>query len=150
MKYWTRRSILPDITQLHPNLRESDVLELEAMSVKPRTALTHGYLNGECHTGMCEDTVICMYGVVPDKHGARIWMLSREGIEKHALPVSRITRGEVKRFSQKHTVLYNVVDERNKIIIRWLKWLGFKFGARYLIGTNKHSFKEFHLWSEQA
>ena len=94
---------------------------------------------------MCEDTVICMYGVVPEKSGGRIWMLSRKGIEKYALPVSRIARSEIKRFIEDYSMIYNIVDERNKIVLRWLKWLGFQFGARYLIGPDKNSFKEFYL-----
>jgi len=145
-----RRSILPDITQLHPHLREQDLKELEALDIKPRTSLMYGYLHGECFTVMCEDTVLCMYGVVPKKTGGRIWMLSRKGIERFALPITRLAKTEIERMSNQYSQLYNIVDERNKIVLRWLKMLGFKFGPRYIIGPNKHSFKEFHLWSQQA
>tara|TARA_Y100001937_G_scaffold1078_1_gene1283 strand:- start:2901 stop:3350 length:450 start_codon:yes stop_codon:yes gene_type:complete len=148
MKVSLRRSILPDITQLHPHLRNQDLNELKALGIKPRTSLMYGYLHGECFTAMCEDTVLCMYGVIPKETGGCIWMLSRKGIEKFALPISRLAKAEIERMSKKYSMLHNIVDERNKIVLRWLKMLGFKFGSSYIIGPNKHSFKEFYLWAQ--
>ena len=113
------------------------------MEWRPRTAIMYGYLHGECYSAFYGDKILCMYGVVPEDNGGRIWMLSCEGIEKHALPVSRITRGEIKRFLSQYKQLYNIVDERNQITIRWLDWLGFKFGATHIIGSSKKPFKEF-------
>ncbi len=142
----TRLSILSDISQLHPRLRKEDRDEVMAMGLNPRTALMGGYLNGECHTGLYGDTVICMYGVVPETNGGRVWMLSCEDIERHGLSVSRITRKEIKRFSSQYPQIYNVVDTRNTMTIKWLKWLGFSFGATHLIGSSNQPFKEFVLW----
>lgn len=145
-KIHTRLSILPDVSRLQAALRKPDLDEITAQEYRPRTALMFGYLHGECYTALAGSKVLCMYGVVPEPEGGRIWMLSCDGIEKYGLGVSRITRGEIKRFLSQYRYIYNIVDERNQVTIRWLKWLGFKFGSTHLIGPSRQPFKEFTQW----
>ena len=87
-----------------------------------------------------------MYGVIPEDNGGRIWMLSSKNIRGHARSVCKISRKEINRLKAEYKMLYNIVDYRNKLTIKWLSWLGFQFGANYFIGPDKHHFKEFHLW----
>jgi hypothetical protein len=145
-KVWVRPSILQDITKLNPNFRKEDKDEVKALGIRPRTALMQGYLNGPCFTGLYEDSILCMYGVVPVGEDGRIWMLSSDLVLRHKMAICRISRREVNRFKLNYRVLFNVVDERNELTMKWLKWLGFSFGATHLIGKNKQSFKEFSLW----
>ena len=50
-----------------------------------------------------------------------------------------------KRFVESRTepLLWNVVDERNKVHLRLLKFLGFKFLQKISFGPNQLSFIEF-------
>ena len=147
MKYRTRPTILPDISKLHPVLRDPDRLEVEALGSNPRTALIFGYLNGPCFTGLVDEEVLCIFGVVKEGRGGRIWMLSSRNIEGHARAVCRLSIREVRKFKQDYRVLFNIVDERNTMTIKWLDWLGFQFGKSHTI--NSHSFKEFYTCHSQ-
>lgn len=143
---WVRHSILSDITRLHPLLRQEDREEVRAIGIRPRTALMQGYLNGPCFTGMYEDSLLCMYGVVPEGDKGRIWMLSSTLADNYPISICRISRREVDKLRLNYSVLFNVVDERNELTIKWLTWLGFSFGATHIIGKHKQPFKEFSLW----
>jgi hypothetical protein len=124
--------------------------EVQALGVRPRTALMQGYLNGPCFTGLCEDSILCMYGVVPDGTKGRIWMLSSTLAANYPISICRISRRELDKLKVNYSMLFNVVDERNELTIKWLTWLGFSFGATHLIGKNKQSFKEFSLWDSAS
>ena len=144
--YSVRRSILPDVSLLAADMRDGDVEEVRKLGVRPRTAIMQGYLHGECYTGLYGTEVLCMYGVVPQKHAGCIWMLSSNKLYDHLMGVNRITRKELKRFKGMYTCLYNIVDAENSITIRWLEWMGFTMGKSINHGPEGPLFKEFCLW----
>ena len=79
-----------------------------------------------------------MAGVGPK---GEIWMLCTPAI--HEYPIT-FARG-AKRFVESRTepLLWNVVDERNTVHLKLLKFLGFKFLRRKPYGPNQLSFIEF-------
>ena len=79
-----------------------------------------------------------MAGVVP---GGQIWMLCTSAIHDYPLTFAR----EAKRYveSRKEKLLWNVVDKRNTVHLKLLKFLGFKFLREIEFGPNKLSFIEF-------
>ena len=79
-----------------------------------------------------------MAGVDP---GGQIWMLCTSAIHDYPLTFAR----EAKRYveSRKEKLLWNVVDKRNTVHLKLLKFLGFKFLREIEFGPNKLSFIEF-------
>ena len=70
-----------------------------------------------------------------------IWMLTTSAIHDYPLTFAR----EAKRFVDARTepLLWNIVDERNRVHLKLLKFLGFKFLRKKLHGPNNLSFIEF-------
>ena len=77
-------------------------------------------------------------GVQPD---GRIWMLCTPAILKYPTTFAR----EAKRFveSREEKLLWNIVDKRNTVHIKLLRFLGFKFLREVKHGPNNLSFIEF-------
>ena len=73
--------------------------------------------------------------------GGLIWMLTTPAIHDYPLTFAR----ESKRFVDSRTepLLWNIVDERNRVHLKLLKFLGFKFLRKKLHGPNNLSFIEF-------
>jgi len=76
-----------------------------------------------------------------EKEDGRIWMLCTDVIHEHPLIFAR----EAKRWieSREEKLLWNVVDKRNKVHLKLLKFLGFKFLRELPYGPNQLSFIEF-------
>ena len=70
-----------------------------------------------------------------------IWMLCTPAIHKYPLTFAR----EAKRFidNRPEKILYNVVDKRNTVHLKLLKFLGFKFIREIPFGPNNLPFIEF-------
>ena len=79
-----------------------------------------------------------MAGVGPD--GA-IWMLCTNAIHEYPITFAR----EAKRFVDSRTepLLWNIVDKRNTVHLKLLKFLGFKFLREISYGPNQLTFIEF-------
>ena len=77
-------------------------------------------------------------GVQPD---GRIWMLCTPAILKYPKTFAR----EAKRFveSREEKLLWNIVDKRNTVHLKLLRFLGFKFLREVKHGPNNLSFIEF-------
>ena len=79
-----------------------------------------------------------MAGVGPD---GSIWMLCTPAIHDYPITFAR----EAKRFVESRTepLLWNIVDKRNTVHLKLLKFLGFKFLREIKYGPNNLSFIEF-------
>ena len=71
----------------------------------------------------------------------RIWMLCTPAIHEYPLTFAR----EAKRYieSREEKLLWNIVDKRNTVHLKLLKFLGFKFLRELEHGPNKLTFIEF-------
>ena len=122
------------------NLREEDHRELtEGHGIDPVPFLTK-----DVHTG---DQI---YFIAPNGKTAgiagvyktgNIWMVTTPII--YDSPISFIR--EAKRFidSRKEPILWNIIDKRNTIHLRLIKFLGFKFIREIKYGPHNLSFIEF-------
>lgn len=113
-----------------PNLRECDRQEIWAASRQlPRDSLRHAVMASSCAwTGMVDDDIACMFGVVPQSlmsGSGFVWMLGTPLVEKHAVMFLRRNRAKVAEMASQFPYLHNYVDARNETAIRWLRWLGF-------------------------
>jgi len=72
-----------------------------------------------------------MWGVVPEtKTAGRIWMLGCQSMmddSSDRRTFLRESKRELIKVHEQYPVLFNVVDARNKVHIRWLQWMGFTF-----------------------
>ena len=122
------------------NLRPDDRREVEeGHGLNPMF-----YLKEEAKLGSC------IYFEVPNgktagmagvDEGGIIWMLCTDAIHEFPLTFAR----EAKRWveSRPEPLLWNVVDKRNKVHLKLLKFLGFKFLREYPFGPNNLPFIEF-------
>ena len=122
------------------NLRPDDRREVEeGHGLNPMF-----YLKEEAKLGSC------IYFEVPNgktagmagvDEGGIIWMLCTDAIHEFPLTFAR----EAKRWveSRPEPLLWNVVDKRNTVHLKLLKFLGFKFLREYPFGPNNLPFIEF-------
>ena len=127
--------------QVASNLLPEDRREVEeGHGLDPIEQLTLAVHRGSCvWFEVPNGKTAGMAGVDP-KDGM-IWMLCTPEIEKYPHTFAR----ESKRFveSRREKLLWNIVDKRNKVHLKLLKFLGFKFLRELKYGPNLLTFIEF-------
>ena len=122
------------------NLRPDDRREVEE---------GHG-LVPTIHIPLASQKDNCIYFTVPNgetagiaginKAGA-VWMLCTDAIHDYPITFAR----EAKRFidSRPEELLWNIVDKRNTVHLKLLKYLGFEFLKEITYGPNNLTFIQF-------
>ena len=122
------------------NLRPDDFREVvEGHGVDPMEELLYATHNSSSvYFTVPNGKTAGMAGVGKD---GTIWMLCTPAIHEYPVTFAR----EAKRFVESRTepLLWNIVDERNKVHLKLLRFLGFKFLRKKLHGPNQLSFIEF-------
>lgn len=130
------------------NLRPDDLREVtEGHGYDPMVVLPEAISQGLCVSFTVPNGKTAGLAGIHD-NGA-IWMLCTPAIHEYPLTFAR----EAKRFidSRKEPILHNIVDARNTVHIKLLKFLGFKFIRVINHGPNNLPFIEFcKLWSFQS
>lgn len=125
--------------QVASNLRQEDRREcVEGHGIEPTIDIPLASLRGFCrYFTVPNGETAGMVGINDD----RIWMLCTPAIHKYPLTFAR----EAKRFIDSRTepYLWNVVDKRNTVHIKLLKFLGFNFHEELLFGPNNLPFIRF-------
>lgn len=134
MTGYTRPSVLKDIPIVADTMRSEDVAEVKAQSGNtPRQALLYCFFASKpCMTMVSRHgNVIGMWGVVPeDDMSGRIWMLGSQAMLDDGNDRRVFLRKSKEILDSLHgqyPVLFNQVDARNKVHVRWLQWMGFTF-----------------------
>ena len=138
-----RKTIETDIDFLAPRLRYEDKREiLDSVGLNPYQALRQGFVLSEiCLTIVdTKDVPVGIFGVGSD--GA-IWLLATPEIKRIRFSFLRESRKVVNLLNHKYKLLWNYVDCRNELHLRWLKWCGFKFLRKINYGVNQKPFYEF-------
>ena len=139
-----------DEFDLAPRLRMADLQEIQAASgSNPIYALQEGAEHSvpSCTIIGNNGFVAGMFGVLPEKDGyGRVWLLGSD--ELVSKPLSRQFLKECRSYlhvmERNYQLLGNLIDERNTVHVRWLKWLGFSFIKRYpAYGVEGRPFLEF-------
>lgn len=121
------------------NLRPEDRREcVEGHGIVPTIHIPLASLSGFCrYFTVPNGETAGMVGI----QGSKIWMLCTPAIEKYPLTFAR----EAKRFINSRTepCLWNVVDKRNTVHLKLLKFLGFTFHEELLFGPNNLPFIKF-------
>jgi len=141
-----------DARKLSLRLRDADLRELcAATGEAPLAALQRGVASSEpCFAVVNErDVPLAIFGVVPDLESGKgqagiVWMLGSADLCRHSTTFLRHSREWVDQLHESYDLLWNCVDARNTIHIRWLKWCGFRFYRRIeTYGVEQRPFLEF-------
>ena len=127
-------------TEVASNLRPEDRREVEEghgvnlMELLPSIAQKSSCVYFKVPNGKTAG----MAGVDP---GGKIWMLCTPAIHEYPLTFAR----EAKRYveSRNEKLLWNIVDKRNIVHLKLLRFLGFKFLRELKHGPNQLTFIEF-------
>ena len=147
---YQRASRPSDLRYLADNMRANDVAEVMACSgCTPDQMLLYCALHSvPCRTMVSRHGhVMGMWGVIPEASGGRVWMLGTEGMvddKRDRRTFLRKSKEQLQQLFSDYSVLFNVVDARNTVHIRWIKHMGFTFVAEHAEwGPEKRLFYEF-------
>ena len=151
MKSSIRPSKLEDLKFLSENLRPEDAKEVIAQSgSSPKGALLYSYfMSKPCLTTISRHGVpMSIGGVVPEGEGVgRIWLLGCQAMFDDEIDKRWFLRQSKKTLidmQNKYPLLFNIVDARNEVHVKWIQWLGFTFIKKHLHwGPEKRLFYEF-------
>jgi len=122
------------------NLLPDDRKEVtEGHGHDPENALVVSYQNCDSvYFKVPNGKIAGMAGVYDN---GQIWMLCTDAIYDYPHTFAR----EAKRYvnNRKEKLLWNFVDERNRVHLKLLRFLGFKFLRKFSYGPNNLSFIEF-------
>ena len=138
-----RLATIKDLKYLAPRLRFEDKREiLDSTGLNPYQALSECFNCSEISLTIVDtkNIPVGMFGVSED--GA-IWLLATPDIKRIRFSFLRESRKVVNLLNHKYKILWNFVDCRNELHLRWLKWCGFKFLRKINYGVNQKPFYEF-------
>ena len=138
-----RKTILEDLDYLAPRLRFEDKREiLDGTGLNPYQALTASFNCSDISLTIVDtkNIPVGIFGVSAD--GA-IWLLATPEIKRIRFSFLRESRKVVNLLNKKYKILWNYVDCRNDLHLRWLKWCGFSFLRKINHGVNQKPFYEF-------
>tara|TARA_Y100001937_G_scaffold21781_2_gene30753 strand:- start:1772 stop:2401 length:630 start_codon:yes stop_codon:yes gene_type:complete len=145
----TRNSVYEDVGFISQNLRQADLDEIEALGRVPEQAIEESFFGSKPHsyTGEYQGVPMAMFGVVPFEENPKwgsIWLLGTDDVTDGA-PISFLkwTKLFFPILIEPYEMVCNIVDKRNEVHIKWIKWLGFKFIREITHGPNKRTFYEF-------
>ena len=122
------------------NLLPEDRMEVvEGHGHDPETALIIG--SNSCDSVYFKVPNGDIAGMAGVHNNGQIWMLCTPAILKYPHTFAR----EAKRYveSRQEELLWNIVDKRNRVHLKLLRFLGFKFLRELKYGPNNLSFIEF-------
>ena len=137
---------LEDIKYLAPRLRQEDKQEILAGSgLTPYEALLIGFKNSVVVFTIFnpKNKPVGIFGINNyEKDIGVIWLLATKDLAKIQIAFLKECREVIKFLNTKYKILWNFVDCRNQLHIKWLKWCGFKFIRRLNRGVLQKPFYE--------
>jgi scaffold protein Gp13 len=138
-----------DAAELLPFLRKADYQEIRATTFMcVLDALEQGVEKSAPMCSIIGNTgcVEGLFGIQPEGIFGRVWMVGSDELTKN--PLRRQFIRECKTYldvlSRGYGAIGNVIDERNTVHVRWLRWMGFTFLRRIdNYGVESRPFLEF-------
>ncbi len=146
-----RAALDSDARSLVSRLRVADLQEIRAVTPEePCSVLRQSIAwSNPCYTIVEADAEsLAIFGVVPDASTegvGRVWLLGSDDLFlSHSYIFLRRSRKWIEKLHEHYPTLWNYVDVRNEVHIRWLKWCGFTFLRRIEeYGVEQRPFYEF-------
>ncbi|WDY60394.1 hypothetical protein [Pseudomonas sp. PSKL.D1] len=136
------------IQSLLADMRPADQLELQAIRGWTVEREVRHAIASASHAAVCvvEGKVVAIFGDSPhDAVYGLPWMASTVWINQYRRQFLAECRPVIEGMRSRHQVLLNLVDVRNTLAIRWLKWLGFQFLPAVPYGINGELFYPFQM-----
>lgn len=132
---------------LSVQLKQSDLDEIAATSSLTPCEALHWSVKMSTHAWAIvtpTEGVIAMFGAAPTalEGVGSVWMLGSDHIQAEALGIARATPRYLDVMGETYPILWNHIDDRNKVSMKWLKWGGFKVLSEKFFGPHK-----FHLFA---
>lgn len=139
-----------DINLIASNMRDGDKAEIAAShGLRPEIALRLCCASSSwLRTGTIDGEPFCMFGVAPYSvlTGAGTpWLLGTDRAREVPKDFLRQSRALLPVMSKGFSRLENLVDARNDMSIRWLKWLGFAMMPAEPFGIHGLPFHRFYM-----
>lgn len=139
-----------DIEHVACYVRKADYDELwAAYHQVPYEAIWYGVLASRVtQVGTAYDVPFCIFGVSQRTPFCDIgipWMVSTYEIEQHWRRFLRGSIGVVEGWARDFPYMENWVDERNRLAVEWLSWLGFVIHAPEPFGLDRLPFHRFTM-----
>lgn len=112
----------------------------------PVEVLREGIESGRAYAvELASGEVAALFGVAPtgEPQLGSVWLLASESLLSIRLTFLRHSAHWLRVLFADYDLLGNFVDERNRVHVQWLRWLGFRFLRRVPLGRNGESFLEF-------
>lgn len=113
-------------------LRNDDRRELLAIGSDVRKELEESIkFSAECWAAFTKDNEpIVIFGrtMLPERDGALIWCVGTDRLQDYWFPFLRQSRHILQVWANEYGTLFNAVAEFNTQHLRWLSWLGARFG----------------------
>lgn len=130
-KRW-RVATREDLEYVVPRLRGEDVEECRAMyGVDPASFFSAAGLSRDTY---CiynrEGTPVALAGVAQSRDYpavAQIWMVATPKLEDHQIEFLKYSKRFIEEVVAPYDMVYNYVDARNAVHLKWLQWCGFTF-----------------------
>lgn len=145
-----RKAIPSDIAALAPRLRGADLSELAASTGEhPVLALRKSFaLSDECHTIIANGQIAGMFGKV---EGGVVWLVGSDALASIPHTFLRESRRVIQGWLKVEPLLWNFLDERNALHIKWITWLGFKpTGRSCVLLDTSVKFLEYSLCASRS
>ena len=142
-----RMSTLSDVEYLAPRLRFGDKQEiLASLGLTPLDGLKLSFGNST----LCL-TIVNLKGLPVGIFGIAdlgslvggIWMLGSDDLAGIQIAFLKECKKVIHLLNKKYKILWNYVDCRNELHIKWLRWCGFKFLRKTNYGVLQKPFYEF-------
>ena len=149
MKPYIRVATIQDAINLSNDLRKEDIEEIKAYAnIKPKEALILGIRTSKIPLGVFnhKGEIVSLCGVRSiNSYLGQVWLLASPKIQDNfSMTFLRHCRDVTDVLTKDHKILFNYVDARNELHIKWLKWLDFTFINRHeKFGFEKRPFYEF-------
>jgi len=133
------------------NMKQADVDEVWASAKHtPKEAIVSSIsLSQEAWAGLGDGEPIIIMGVVKQDmlNRAVPWMLGTDALPLFTRPFLRDAKAMNNRWLKECGFLFNYVDARHTVSIRWLEWMGFEVMEAEPFGPYNMPFHNFYMRS---
>lgn len=148
---WTCMGVFDEhMKDLAENIRDEDRVEIEASSGLPPLECIQRSLEWSTYarTLLLHGQVAAIYGLGPapgQEHTGIAWAITSNVVSRHPKLFAQASREILAELLYRHPVLINAVDVRYAAAIRWLTWLGARWGAELDMGRDGEIFRVFSI-----